>query len=119
MDRFRFALLVAAGAIVACASAASATPTSLFGNTLQITGPDGGVSKIFVNADGSYSRTAPDGTSTSGSWSETDSQMCFTQQTPTPGSALCGPKITQSTGDNWTGARPDGAVSQLTIVSGR
>ena len=113
-------LLLAALAItVLTAAPANATPSGLFGNTLQITGPDGGVSKIYVNADGTYSRVSPAGGTTSGSWAETDGQMCFTQQSPTQGAALCGPLITQSLGDSWTGKRPDGSVSQLVIISGR
>jgi hypothetical protein len=115
---FRLPALSLAITLIA-AVAANATPSGLFGNTLQITGPDGGVSKVYVNADGTYSRTDPSGNSTSGSWAETDGQMCFTQQAPTQGSALCGPLITHAVGDNWTGNRPDGSVSQLTIILGR
>ena len=98
---------------------AVAAPSGLYGNTLKITGPDGGVTKIYVNADATYSRVDSAGNTTSGTWAEANGQMCFTQQTPTQGSALCGPLITQSMGNNWTGTRPDGSVSQLTIISGR
>ena len=119
MRRLGTVFLISAAVAILAAGSASATPSGLFGNTLQITGPDGGVTKIYVNADGTYSRVAPSGGATSGSWAEADGQMCFTQQTPSQGTALCGPAISQSVGSSWTGTRPDGSVSQLTIISGR
>jgi hypothetical protein len=101
------------------AAPAFATPTGLFGNTLQITAPNGTVSKVYVNSDSSYSRVDSAGNTTSGTWAETEDQMCFTQTSPTQGQALCGPVITQSAGQSWSGTRPDGTISQLTILSGR
>jgi hypothetical protein len=108
--------LAIAIAVSLAAPAAWATPSGLFGNTLQITMPDGSVKKYYVNADGTYSVTLPDGSTVTGTWAETDGQMCFT---PQGGSALCGPLITQNVGDNWQAQRPDGLSSQLTIVAGR
>jgi hypothetical protein len=105
--------------VLLAVGSASATPSGLFGDTLQITGPDGGVTKFYVNANGTNSRVDPAGNSTSGSWAETDGQMCFTQQSPSQAAARCGPVIGQSVGNSWTATRPDGSVSHLTIVSGR
>ena len=119
MRNLKTALWLSSTIMLLAAGSANATPSGLFGNTLRITGPDGGVTKFYVNADASYSRVDAGGNTTSGTWAETDGKMCFTQQSPAQGSALCGPLVTQSTGESWTGYRPDGSTSQLTIVPGR
>jgi hypothetical protein len=119
MKRLRGLSVIAATIGLLAASSANAAPSGLFGNTLQITAPDGGVTKIYVNADATYSRVDSAGNGTSGSWNETGDKLCFTQQSPSQAAALCGPTIGQSVGNSWTGTRPDGSVSHLTIVSGR
>jgi hypothetical protein len=97
---------------------AQAAPDALFGNTLQITTPKGAVLKVLVNADGTYQRIAPDGSTVIGTWAETGDQMCFTPVKPEPKPATCIPKITQAVGATWT-AQIGGGTATLTIVSGR
>ena len=119
MKRLCGLLAISATIGLLAAGSADAAPSGLFGNTLQIIGPNGGVTKLYVNADATYSRVDSAGNTTSGSWSETDGQLCFTQQSPSQSAARCGPAISQSVGNSWSGTRPDGSVSQLTIVAGR
>ena len=105
--------------LLLAAGQAPADPTGAYGNTLQITRSDGTTIKFYINADGSYTGVWTDGSAISGTWAETDGQMCFTQQSPSAQPAACGPLITQNPGDAWTAQRPDGSTSQLTILAGR
>jgi len=101
------------------AGPALADPAGAYGNTLQITRPDGSTIRFYINADGTYTGVWTDGSAISGTWAETNGQMCFTQTSPAAAAASCGPLITQNAGDAWTAQRPDGSVSQLTIIQGR
>lgn len=98
--------------------AAQAAPDGLFGNTLKITLASGAVLKVLVNADGTYSRINPDGSTATGTWAETGDQLCFTAVKPEPKPAVCMAKITQSVGATWT-AQLGGGAATLTIVAGR
>lgn len=112
-------LAAAAGGVLllAAASAVQAAPDVLFGNTLQIATAKG-VLKVLVNADGTYSRVGPDGSTVSGTWAETGEQLCFTAQKPEPRPAVCMPRISQGVGASWSAQLGGGPVT-LTIVSGR
>jgi hypothetical protein len=105
-------------ALLAATTTARADPSGLFGNTLQITAPDGSVKRFYLNADGTYSANI-NGVATSGTWKETDENLCFTQSAPSSGPPLCGPKISQSVGQQWSAQRPDGTTTQLTVIAGR
>ena len=55
-------------AVLAMAGAAQAGPMeSAFGNTVVVTYPNGMVSNLYVNADGTYTASSPQG-ATSGTW---------------------------------------------------
>jgi len=112
--------MVLAGALtLAMATGAQATPTGLFGNTLNILTAEGVSIVIYVNADGSYTGVLNDTAPLGGSWVETGGQMCMTQTIPFAAPVNCGPTIAQSVGASWSVARPDGQSNQFTIVAGR
>jgi hypothetical protein len=111
-------LAAAAAALALAATAAQAAPDGLFGNTLQVTTPDGAVLKILVDKDGTYTRVNPDGATSSGTWAESADQICFTRVKPTPGQPVCLHKITQHVGDSWTD-QAGGTDLKLTISAGR
>jgi|688.fasta_scaffold79397_2 hypothetical protein len=111
--------IIVATTLAAYATAAQSAPNALFGNTLQINKPDGTIAKFYINEDHSYSATAGDGTPIAGTWSESSGELCFTQSKPAPRIAQCGPLITESVGDVWSMALPNGKSSTLRIIAGR
>jgi hypothetical protein len=98
--------------------AAQAAPKALFGNTLQIKLANGTVLKVLVDADGTYSRIGPDGSTVTGTWAETGEQICFTPQKPEPRPAVCMPRITQAVGATWSIQLAGGAATAM-IIAGR
>jgi hypothetical protein len=118
MSLTRSLAAVAAALVLAAPIAAQAAPDGLYGNTLQITLPDGGMIKVLVDKDGTYTRVNADGATSTGTWAETADQICFTRVKPTPGQAVCLHKITQKVGDSWTD-QAGGTDLKLTITQGR
>lgn len=109
---------LAALVCLAAAPGAFAAPDALFGNTLQVTAPDGTAIKVLVNADGTYSRNDASGVTVTGTWTETGDQICFTAVKPVPRPEACTAKITQKVGDTWT-MNISGTPATATIVAGR
>lgn len=109
--------IIAIGALGLFVSPALAQPEGLYGNTLEVTTPDGAVIKLAVDKDGTYTRTNPDATVGSGTWAETADSICFTPVKPEPKPAICLHKITQKPGDSWTD-QVGGTDLKLTIKAG-
>jgi hypothetical protein len=110
----------AALVLAAMAGPALADPmASTYGNTVVVTYPGDAKVKIYVNADGTYTGTGPDGSASSGTWKIDGAQTCFTQSAPAAGPPSCSPTVEKKVGDTWTATGQGGAAVSITIVSGR
>ncbi|MFN3815606.1 hypothetical protein [Brevundimonas sp.] len=116
---------LAAALIVSAALAGGAdesgTTVSLepaFRNTLQITGSDGRVSRMWLDRDGGYrghGRRA-----SSGVWRLRGDQLCFTQLRPIPIPVpFCTPLIAGDVGARWNARSATGDPIVIEIVRGR
>ena len=111
---------VAALALAATASPALADPMAgTYGNTVVVTYPGDAKVKVYVNADGTYTGTGPDGSASGGTWKVDGAQTCFTQTTPAAMPASCAPTVDKKVGDTWTSVGYGDAPITLTIVEGR
>lgn len=68
----------AAEETVAAEPAAMTTANGTVAGTYIITGPDGSEATSTINADGTYSGKAPDGSVIEGTWAVVDGKTCFT-----------------------------------------
>lgn len=111
---------LAALALAAVASPALADPmASAYGNTVVVTYPGDAKVKIYVNADGTYTGTAPDGAASAGTWKIEGDQTCFTQTAPAAGPPSCSPTVEKKVGDTWAATGQGGAPVSITITAGR
>ena len=121
----RIALL--AIAFLASIGCAFADPyTSLYGNTLKITGANGSSSSMYVNSDLTYEVHTAGGAVLKGTYTWKDpTTACFTQTDPPPANSA---QATQCyyqqsphvVGDSWSAVGADGKpVAGMAIVAGR
>jgi hypothetical protein len=114
---------IAAIAVVGAAGAAAADPMAgAYKNTVAITYPNGAVTKMFIDEDGTYSAKAPDGATVKGTWKVENGSTCFTQAEPAPPAgtpANCSPTVERKAGDSWTAPGPNGSTLSISIVVGR
>lgn len=68
----------AAEETAAAEPAAVTTANGSVAGTYIVTGPDGSEATSVLNADGTYTDTAADGTVTEGTWAVVDGKTCFT-----------------------------------------
>lgn len=116
--------VVATVAAMACATLAMAGPMDgAYGNTVVVDYGNNAVAKIFVNADGSYGLTQPDGVTAKGTWAVSGGQTCFTQTDPAPAAGAtpsCSATVDgKGPGDSWTSTGQGGAPVKVSIVAGR
>ena len=115
--------MIAALAVMGAAGAASADPMAgAYNNTITITYPNGATTKMFIDADGTYSAKTPDGATAKGTWKVADGSTCFTQTDPAPPAgtpANCSPTVERKVGDSWTAAGPNGMTMTISIAAGR
>lgn len=98
---------------------------AMYGNTLQVTGPDGTKSVALINQDMTYEQHLGDGSVIKGTYAWKDANTaCFTQTDPAPKSAndatACfSGQGDHNVGDTWNVTGADGRQSTLKIVAGR
>jgi hypothetical protein len=110
---------IAAAIFMAAGPALAADPMSTaYGNTVVITYGDGTTVKLYIDEGGTYTGDGPTG-STSGAWSISGGETCFTQQSPEAGPPSCGPTVSKTVGDTWQGSGQGGAAVTVTIQAGR
>jgi hypothetical protein len=68
----------AAEETVAAEPAAMTTANGTVAGTYMVTGPDGSEATSVLNADGTFTDTAADGTVSEGTWAVVDGKTCFT-----------------------------------------
>jgi hypothetical protein len=118
-------MLLAAAVFAMSAAAASADPyAGYYGNTVNITSPDGKTDKAYVNADKSWERKNADGAAMKGTYevAADGKSACFTQKEPAPAAdqkPACFPTDSRKAGDNWETKDDKGAVTKWSITAGR
>jgi len=115
--------LLTAAAALALSVGASFGQNSLdafFANTVVMTSAEGAEMKILINADNTYTGTAPDGTAIAGVWELNEAgEACFTRQQPEAMPQVCNALGGQAVGDTWEGTTADGTPVTMTLVEGR
>ena len=110
---------IAAAIFMAAGPALAADPmAAAYGNTVNIVYGDGTTVKLFIDEGGSYTGESPAGQS-SGTWSISGGQTCFTQTAPEPTPPSCGPTVSKNVGDSWQSTGQGGAPVTVTIQAGR
>ena len=113
----RLAAGLAIAALLVAGPALADTVQNSFGNTITVTYPNGAVVRYLFNADNTFSATAPDGTTTQGTYEIAGGQFCLTPQGGERGcTAYVGDK---NVGDTWTQTATDGSSISVSIVAGR
>lgn len=97
----------------------------IYGNTVNITRPDGSKVVVYVNADKTWEQRLPDGSVMRGTFAwKDDTHVCFTVTDPKPAK----PEDSQScdevtgnhkAGDTWTEKNDKNEVTTISIVAGR
>lgn len=112
-------------AVILWASSANADPfAAAYGNTVTQTMPDGSKTVIYVNADKTWERHAPDGKIYKGTYAwQDDVHACFTQTDPAPSekdATNCNAfKTEHKVGDTWTEPMGKGQSITMSITAGR
>lgn len=118
-------ILLAAAAFVFSAAIALADPyAGYYGNTVNITGPDGKTDKAYVNPDKTWERRNADGTVLKGTYevSADGKSACFTQTEPPPPpeqKPACFATDNRKAGDTWETKDDKGNVTKWSITAGR
>ena len=119
----KYMFLFAAAAAFAVASAAQADPfAGAYGNTINVTQPDGSKGTAYFNPDKTFEEHR-DGKVIKGTFEVNGDTVCknILDPVPTnPGMAkICSKAADHKVGDTWTEATPDGKTITLSITAGR
>jgi hypothetical protein len=118
MKRFVFGLVAAAA--LSTAAFASDVMAPRFGNTVVLTAPNGQVTKLMYNADGTMDIVTPDGAKGKGKWAMEGDKLCVTPDAgPNAGQKQCNPTSAHKVGDEWEIGLPDGSKMKAKLVAGR
>lgn len=110
------AAFAALACLAATPSAAADTIESLYGNTLEVRYPSGGVERFYVDADGGFAMVMTSGQRVEARWTQQDGQFCvLVEQSPPGCSAFPADK---SVGDSWE-QQSDTGVVHYAIIEGR
>lgn len=118
MKRF----VIAAVAAIALSSAAfAADPMEpRYGNTVVLTAPNGQVTKLMYNKDGTMDIVLPDGTKGKGTWVMEGDKLCITAAVgPAANQKQCNAFTAHKVGDEWEIGLPDGSKMKAKLVAGR
>jgi hypothetical protein len=118
-------LLGAALAALTATAAYADQFAGIYGNTVNITRPDGSKVVVYVNADKTWEQRTADGKVVKGTfvW-ESDTKVCFTVTDPKPEKPEDGKSCDEITGnhkagDTWTETDSKGGKTTISIVAGR
>ena len=101
---------------VLAAGPASADMSGTVGNTIVINYPDGSVTKVWTQADGTFS-ISRNGGMFHGTWADDGKQVCYTESDPSV-AKVCTPSPTRKVGDTWTVNDVDGKPVTAQLVAG-
>ena len=112
-------MLAAALAAGLAAPAWAGPMDAAFGNTIVTTYPDGAVSKVYLEPDGSYRSIARDGREDVGTWKAEKGRLCYYPDGAPKGRPICAVGLNKKVGDTWKVFQDDGASIKITIAAGR
>jgi len=120
----RILLATAAFALSAALAHAGDVFEGYYGNTVNITYPDGKTAKAYVNPDKTYENHRSDGLTLKGTYeAKPDGTVCFTQKEPPPPPEMKQPFCTKvdphKPGDSWSSKDDKGNETKLTMTAGR
>ncbi len=118
MMRTLFVAILSAGlALFSGAALAQGAMDVTFGNTVSVTDASGTLlASYHFDADGAFTLVGADGTSTAGTWTEVDGEVCMTMGESTG----CNPTDgSRAVGDSWEDTDTEGNTITITIVAGR
>lgn len=109
---------LALGATLIAGPALAGTMDNTFGNTIVVTYPNGAEAHYFFNNDGTFTGTAPGGSTMAGRYTAEGDQLCLI---PPSGQA---PQCTtiamdKNVGDTWTQNASDGSQITVELRAGR
>jgi hypothetical protein len=114
--------IVALVALAGAAWAADDPMADMYTNTVVATDANGAATKVYYNADGSYTGVAADGVKIGGTWKREAGKICYNRTTPPERAAqFCGADdgVAHHIGDSWHQDLSDGRKMTMTIVKGR
>ncbi len=119
--------MILAAITLMAASASAPQPSAeaviepAFSATVLSTYPDGRVSKLWLNRDGTFTGEERDHTLKGGRWTIKAGKICMSQTKPFPIPFLtfCSPIPSAGVGESWTGKAITGEPIVIRIVPGR
>jgi len=116
MKKFAVALGVAVSLFASPAFAD--TMENTYGNTIVVTYPSGAEAQYFFNADGTFTGTAPGGSTMAGRWTVEGANLCLI---PPSGQAPSCTTIQadKNVGDTWQQLATDGSQINVELRAGR
>jgi hypothetical protein len=116
-DMKKLILAAALSAALMSGAAYADTMDEAYGNTLVVTEPSGGVLRYYFEPDGTFTGTAPDGTTMRGRWEIAGEEVCFLAPS---GQRSCAPAVPgKVVGDTWDQVGTQGQPITVAIVAGR
>jgi len=114
------AILAAASVAAPAAAAGAGGAPPVFGNTLEMTYPDGRTAKLWLDPDGSYRGEDKHRRPSSGRWTVKGGKLCMKQRRPLPAPfSYCAPIVATEIGATWLGRAVTGETLRIRLVAGR
>ena len=114
----KFVAALALGVALMAAPAFADTMENTYTNTIVVTYPSGAQALYFFNADGTFTGTAPGGSTMAGRYTAEGDQLCLTP--PSGQAPQCTTiAIDKSVGDTWTQNAADGSEISVELRAGR
>jgi hypothetical protein len=114
-------LSAVAGIALAGAAFASDPLESRYGNTTKATNAKGEVTKLWYNADGTFTGDA-NGTAIKGTWKVEEGKVCLTQTEPAPEAGAptnqCNELQQHAVGDKWSIGEGENKID-IELVAGK
>lgn len=89
-----------------------------YGNTFVVTTAQGAAVRYHFDADNTFHVTAPDGSTSSGTYTLANGQLCLTSAAG--GAAQCSAYVgDKNVGDTWTQTAGDGSTITVSLQAGR
>jgi len=111
-------------AAAACALANGAMAgdmTGYFGNTVMCKYANGDVTRVTVNQDGTFKVVPTGHPSSTGTWKDDGTNVCYTQTDPPPTpdmKQVCNSSQARKVGDSWDVTDPFGGHCTATLAAG-
>ena len=123
MNRYgKIALCAAIATIGFAATSTAGDMSGYFGNTVACKYANGDVTKITLDADGSFTVVPTGHPSSTGKWSDDGTTVCYNQTNPPPGAGqkqVCNSSQARKVGDSWMVTDPFGGQCTATLVAGK